>query len=137
MRDVGTESLCAWHLAGLYAMFDPAAFQLHGIGLPSGVRRPEFGPDAADLRCHACGATWVGDPCDPCCWCAAALARRIAWAAESVLTAPEGLEPDASDFDPRIRAWARRLRAHVDAGVISRTEAERVLQGVVHGDRAA
>jgi phosphopantetheinyl transferase len=117
-------------------MFDPSVFRLHGIGLPSGVRRPEFGPDAADLQCHACAATWVGNPCDPCRWCAAAVARHKAWAAESVLTAPEGLEPNAVDFDQRVRAWARRLKAHVNAGVITRDEAESVLQKAV-GRRVA
>jgi hypothetical protein len=137
VRELGSESLCAWHLAGVYAMFDPAVFKLYGIGLPAGLRRPEFGPDAVDLCCHACGAAWVGNPCDACRWCALALARHKAWAAESVLTPPAELEPNAHDFDQRLRAWARRLKAHVNAGVITRDEAERALQGVVHRDRAA
>jgi hypothetical protein len=131
VRDIGTESLCPWHLAALFALFDPSVFRLHGVGLPLGLRRPEFGPDDADLRCFACGATWVGTPCEPCRWCAHALERRLRWAGESVLIPPADLDPNDTMFDERMRAWARRLRAHVDAGIITRADAERVLSEVV------
>ena len=53
VKNLGARGWCGRHLAGLYARFDPAVFRLNGVGLPAGVNRPEYGPDACELRCVA------------------------------------------------------------------------------------
>jgi hypothetical protein len=132
VRNIGSTGYCATHLGELYATFDPAAFALHGVGLQVGPARPEWGPTFADLQCIACDATWTGPIGEPCPWCHRERLQRLAWAAEGVLRPPADLDPARADFDDRIRAWARRLRAHVDEGVIDAADAERALQRAVN-----
>ena len=68
-RNLGVEGFCSTHLAELYAKFDPVVFALNGVGLATGLARPEFGPSIFDLTCCACGATWAGVTGEHCQWC--------------------------------------------------------------------
>lgn len=69
VRNLGLEGWCPIHLGELYATFDPVVFALNGVGLQSGLHRPEYGPLYYDLTCCACGATWAGVPGESCQWC--------------------------------------------------------------------
>lgn len=122
VRNVGAEGYCSVHLAEMYARFDPAVFALNGVGLQSGLVRPEFGPLFYDLTCCACDATWAGVPGETCYWCASSYNRMIFDQAEMLLEPPD-VDPDDRLYDTRMQAWAERLARGVDAEIITDIEA--------------
>jgi len=126
VKNLGTRGYCSLHLSDLLSKFDPVVFQLNGVGLQDGRMRPDYGPHWADLRCCACGATWVGVPGDPCGWCTEALRIITEFQAELVCRRPD-VDPAAANYDAAIVAWAERLARAVNAGLIDDATARRVL----------
>ena len=120
VRNLGTDGYCAVHLARLYGRFDPAVWQMDGIGLPGRSTNPD------DLQCRACGATWVGIPGEVCAWCARSLERLHEWQAQTVLTPPD-VDPDDINYHNALVAWAKRLDVAVNAGIVDRHTAERAV----------
>lgn len=117
---------CSTHLAELFAGFDPAIWSMHGVGLPCGALRPEHGPAVEDLRCVACGATWVGLAGEPCTWCQRSRDVLVAHEHDMVLRVPEQAN------ERTLTTWGERLRRAVDTQIITRAEAERAWRRAVH-----
>ena len=136
VRNLGTEGWCALHLGELLATFDPAVFDLAGVGVIEGPARPDIFPGAHDLRCVACGATWVGAPLSPCPWCDRLRASMVRHSAELVMR-----PPDVAVGHPRredaLLAWADRLERAVAAELITRDRAEAALRREVNRGRPA
>lgn len=116
VRNVGTEGKCARHLAELYNTFNPTVFKLNGVGLPGATT------DDQDLTCCACDATWTGPAGEPCYYCARAHQIQLNHQAELVTTPPD-VDPDDTTYQPRMQAWATRMRTAIEAGIITDTEA--------------
>lgn len=146
-QNVYSRGYCVSHLAELYRAFSPEVWDLAGVGLPEG-RRPDHGEECFDLRCVACGATWVGAAFDPCGWCERERERLVADQRRQLLD-PPWLASDAGD--PRydelsaldqavwdrtrgqrrdadsLEIWVGRLARAVEAGVITEDEARRAV----------
>jgi len=104
VKNMGTRGYCAAHLVDLYRRrIDPEIWMSAGggIGLPE-LARPDVGEGFAELRCSACGATWVGAAFVRCSWCEDTIARMVVWQAESVLTPPD-VDPDDSQISGVMR----------------------------------
>ena len=127
VKNLGTSGHCSQHLADLYRSFDPAVFKVNGIGLQSGVMRPDFGPTAAELECVACDATWTGPIGERCPYCDRHRELLLRYQAELVLTPPE-IEPDAGRYDSAMAAWARQLAHAVTAEIVTEQDARRALE---------
>ncbi len=127
VRNVFASGYCPAHLAELYRTFSPAVWKLQGVGVQDGPRRPDIGPEYAELRCVACDATWVGGLFERCPWCARQLELLQRCAAETVLTPPD-VDPDDRRRTFRLEAWADRLAVAVEAGTVTRDEALAVWQ---------
>ena len=131
IKTLGTSDYCSPHLSALYAKFDPAVFQHHGIGLQDGKLRPDWGDGFCDLRCVACDATWTGISGEACWFCERSRSIMIEHQIELLLR-----PPDVDRDDPRhatvMRAWARRLANAVKAGVVEQKLADAVWRRSVH-----
>jgi hypothetical protein len=136
VRNVFARGYCAAHLSELYCKFSAEVWALDGIGLQSGARRPDHGPEMADLTCVACGAGWVGPLGERCSWCIDAAERQRRWQAEMTLTPPE-VDPADRTYDDRMKAWAQRLERAVKAGLIDRDRADRAWRRAVTDERRA
>lgn len=137
VRDVAVDSYCADHLAALYATFDPAVFAYNGRGRRCGTVRPEYGHHAAELECNACGATWVGNPGDPCGYCPRILVAVTEHQADLVLIPPD-VDPDNANAADIYAKWADRLAVAVEAGLITEGVAKsRLAKEVARVIRAA
>ena len=113
----------AWVEALLDVMaLDPETAQ-PAVGLPCGLRRPEYGPSVQDLACCNCGATWAGIAGDPCGWCEDALDRQREHQADLLLTVPDIDLADAT-YEARMRAWLQRMKVGAEAGLIASAQAE-------------
>jgi hypothetical protein len=126
VRNVGTQGYCGTHLAELHNKFNKNVFAFNGIGIQTGVMRPDYGPAQAHLQCNACDATWVGIAGEHCDWCKTSRHQLIAHQAELV-TRPPDVSPDDARFGNIIQAWADRLANAVEAGLIDKPLAERLL----------
>jgi hypothetical protein len=136
IRNLGTRGYCGGHLAEVYRRFSPEVWKLRGIGLQDGARRPDHGPECMELRCVACGATWVGPMLEHCYWCERSHARMLDHQAELVLEPPD-TDPDDRNHEDRMRAWAERLARAVDAGLVTRERALSVWHREVNDARRA
>ena len=125
IRNVFARGYCPAHLAELYRTFSPAVWKLQGVGVQDGPRRPEVGPEYAELICIACGATWIGALFERCDWCAEALERVTSYQAELVLEPPD-VDRDDQRYVVRLEAWAARLAIAVQAGLVDEDKARRV-----------
>jgi len=96
-----------------------------GVGQQVGPLRTDWGPDWADLQCPICDASWVGRIGSLCYWCCKSLANMIQWQREAVLTPPD-MELGDKRRPNALLAWGKRLKVQVDAGNITKEEAERV-----------
>jgi hypothetical protein len=94
------------------------------VGMICGIARPEYGPAIYDLRCQVCEATWSGIPGDPCWWCEDALDRQRLYQIDLLLTIPDIDIADAT-YEARMRAWLQRMKVGVEAGLITRAQAEK------------
>ncbi len=121
-RNVFTSGYCAAHLGELYKSFSPAVWKLQGVGVREGTRRPDIGPEYAELRCVACGAGWIGALFERCGWCVEALERTTRWQAQKSLTPPD-VDPDDRSLPARYDAWAERLAVAVQAGTLTEQQA--------------
>lgn len=93
------------------------------VGMPAGPKRPEYGPGHYDLACQICEATWVGVPGDPCWWCETAAQRQIDHQIDLLLKVPD-VDPDDANYDNRMRGWVARMKVGVEAGLITKQQAE-------------
>jgi len=131
VRNGGTSGFCGTHWAELIDGFDPSIWAMNGVGLPRGLERPEFGAGLADLTCTACAATWIGAPGDPCGFCRRSRELLADHQRSLLLRVPE-IDPDHHDADTVLMAWGERLRRAVDAGVLTRSQAEIVWRRAVN-----
>lgn len=114
---MAAESFCVEHLAELVAKFDPAHFESIGFGMP---HTTPLGTEC--LRCVRCEATWVGPAFQACHYCSVALEVMRSHQAQLTLEPPD-VDPDDTNYQPRMAAWAKRLRAAVDAQLITEKDA--------------
>ena len=121
--------MCGSHLAELLTTFAASVWAFNGLGLPAGRVRADLGPSVEELRCIACGATWCGLAGDRCDWCRRGAVHLAAHTRAMLLAVPD--VPDGGAADDVFRAWGGRLRRGVDAGVITRPEAERAWRRAV------
>jgi len=82
------------------------------------------------LQCDTCEATWVGPEGEPCEWCRTALEHLQQWQAELTLTPPDH-DPDDRNRPDALKAWAQRLAVAVEAGLVTRQQAERAWKRAV------
>lgn len=122
VRNIGISGWCPVHLAELYATFDPAVFQVPGVGLQVGQAHRELGPLHADLCCTVCGATWVGVVGEPCMFCEARLTATRDHQRELLLRPPD-VRREARNYEAVMRAWLDRLTTGYECGLIERNEA--------------
>ena len=132
VRNLGAKGYCGEHLARLLRTFQDHIWQANGVGLPVGQVRPEFGPLMADLECIACDATWVGVPGDPCAYCRIHRNLLVQSQRDRILRAPSPADDDPLPLDQRMFAWGERLKRAVEAGLVTRDEAQRVWRLAVH-----
>ena len=135
VRSLGVDDLCGSHLAELLSTFAPSVWAFNGLGLPAGRQRPDLGPSVEELRCIACGATWCGLAGDRCAFCRRSAEHLAAHTRAMLLAVPE--VADGANADDVLRAWGARLRRGVDAGVVTRDEAERTWKRAVSHARVA
>lgn len=93
------------------------------VGMIAGHAHPEYGPGHFDLACQLCGATWAGIPGDPCWWCERAAEIQIDHQIDLLLAAPE-CDPADVRYEGCMEAWVQRLRVGIEAGLITRQQAE-------------
>jgi len=136
VKNLGTKGYCAAHLTDLYRMFDVEVWNGRGIGLQAGPRRPDHGPEFAELECAVCSATWVGTLFEPCGWCEHTIDAMRAGQVRLLLN-PELPDVDDVRHDGAIRGWGERLARGVEAGLITDAAAMQAWRKVVDDDRAA
>ncbi len=88
---------------------------------------PSTGPDVADLRCVACGATWTGVITEPCPWCERSYQIMLDFQQEIALRAPE-IDRADKRYNSTMNAWGERLAVAVKAGIVPEHLAVRVLK---------
>ena len=123
VRNIAASAFCGTHLTELFDTFDPSIWAANGVGLPRGLERPEYGPGNADLTCVACGASWVAVPGDPCPFCGRSR-ELLAEHQRSLLIRPPDIDAKHQSYDTVMMAWGERLKRAVDAGVLTRTQAQ-------------
>ena len=106
------------------------------VGLPCGLRRPEYGPSVQDLECCSCGATWAGIAGDPCGWCETALDRQRLYQIDLLLAVPDIDIADVT-YEQRMRGWLQRMKVGVEAGLITNSQAENAWWNANKKKRAA
>jgi hypothetical protein len=130
VKNLAAHGYCSEHFADVLRSFDSAVFLAHGIGLQTGVLRPDWGPTFAELTCVACDASWVGQIGEACGWCARNRELIVRYQAD-ITTTPPDVDRDDRNYGRRMRAWAERLARAVDAGVITEADADRAWKRVI------
>jgi hypothetical protein len=123
VRNLGRRGYCSKHLLDLYSTFGPEAWIDGGIGLPTGPARPEYGPLEYGLTCICCKATWTGIPGDPCPWCETHIGQQRMWQIDLLLEPPD-IDPQDINYADRMKGWAARMQVGIDAGLVTRAEAD-------------
>ena len=122
LRNIAALGFCPMHLCELYRSLSPEVWDGRGIGLLDGRRRPDYGPEYAELRCSLCSATWAGPVFDACPWCADRLDAQRRHQVE-VLLHPELPEVADARHDGAVRAWGERLARGVEAELLTEQQA--------------
>lgn len=117
VKNLGQEGFCEAHLSDLYQKFK----SLQGVGY-AGLR---YGNN---VKCVICGATWEGQIGELCNWCGDTLRSQQEQQRELTLRVPTFTQETKQHI---LRAWGKRLKVQVEAGNITKEEAERALQRAI------
>jgi len=124
-RTLGSEAFCRFHREAILGPIRervtdrlelPEGF--NGRGRIVTAEQPGFGPGNYGLECDQCGATWTGEPERQCAYCLRSYEVMVDHQTELLLRPPEDVTDEA------LTAWGHRLRGGVEAGIITRREAE-------------
>ena len=116
VRDIGTRGYCADHLAELVGTFHPT---VPGVGLQTGLARPELGAGIVDLTCCRCQAGWSGLVGQTCWYCQQRTQKQEEHQIDLLLTPPDS---------GNLAGWAARLAVAVRQGLITEEVAARAVR---------
>lgn len=121
VRTLAINAYCEQCAEAILAPIRARVIQTPGQGIGRQIApRPDWGTKWADLECDECSAGWTGPINEPCSYCAVRHEQTRQHQRDLCLAAP--------DDQTTPTAWAHRLQHAIEAGLITRTEANHAIR---------
>lgn len=147
VKNLARRGYCIRHLTAFVNKLPLRTFDGIGVGVPISPADPV---GDHPLRCNLCGAGWWGRPMARCHWCTSAVETMLEDQRRRLLH-PDWAEDQGDRYDElspadrlvwdrtrsisrgsgSVEAWTKRLLEAVDAGIVTRDEADAALRRVL------